>query len=100
LPPDSLVLAFDTSAAHCAAALLSGDRLLAERYEPMEKGQAERLMPMLAEMLGPDGKPTTIQFGKPTEDGLGASARLAGQEFAVIRISRATSKATRFRGST
>lgn len=34
-------------------------------------------------LTGPDGKPTTIQFGKPTEDGLGASARLAGQEFAI-----------------
>jgi hypothetical protein len=34
-------------------------------------------------LVGPDGKPTTIQFGKQTEDGLGASARLAGQEFAV-----------------
>ena len=34
-------------------------------------------------LVGPDGKPTTIQFGRQTEDGLGASARLAGQEFAV-----------------
>lgn len=34
-------------------------------------------------LVGPDGKPTTIQFGKQTEDGLGASARLAGQEFAI-----------------
>ncbi len=34
-------------------------------------------------LVGPDGKLTTIQFGKPTEDGLGASARLAGQEFAI-----------------
>lgn len=34
-------------------------------------------------LVGPDGQPTTIQFGKQTEDGLGASARLAGQEFAV-----------------
>ena len=34
-------------------------------------------------VVGPDGKPTTIQFGKQTEDGLGASARLAGQEFAI-----------------
>jgi tRNA threonylcarbamoyl adenosine modification protein YeaZ len=55
LPPDDLVLAFDTSAAHCAAALLSGDQVIAERYEPMEKGQAERLMPMLAEMLAEAG---------------------------------------------
>jgi peptide/nickel transport system substrate-binding protein len=50
-----LVLAFDTSAAHCAAALLSGDQLIAERHEPMEKGQAERLMPMLAELLAEAG---------------------------------------------
>ena len=44
------ILAFDTSAAHCAAALLCGDRLIL-RLEPMAKGQAERLMPMLQEML-------------------------------------------------
>ncbi len=51
MPSDPLVLAFDTSAAHCAAALLSGERLLAERSEAMARGQAERLMPMLADML-------------------------------------------------
>ena len=34
-------------------------------------------------LVGADGKPTTIQFGKQTEDGLGASARLAGQAFAI-----------------
>jgi hypothetical protein len=34
-------------------------------------------------LIGPDGKPTTIQFGKQTEDGLGASARFAGQDFAI-----------------
>jgi hypothetical protein len=34
-------------------------------------------------IVGPDDKKTTIQFGKQTEDGLGSSARLAGQEFAV-----------------
>ncbi|AZB64420.1 tRNA (adenosine(37)-N6)-threonylcarbamoyltransferase complex dimerization subunit type 1 TsaB [Cereibacter sphaeroides] len=49
--PEPAILAFDTSAAHCAAALLSGDRLLALRTEPMEKGQAERLMPLLKEVL-------------------------------------------------
>lgn len=49
--PEPAILAFDTSAAHCAAALLSGDRLLALRTEPMEKGQAERLMPLLEEVL-------------------------------------------------
>lgn len=53
--PDPLVLAFDTAAAHCAAALLSGERLLTSRLEAMEKGQAERLMPMLEDMLAEAG---------------------------------------------
>lgn len=48
---DPIVLAFDTSAAHCAAALLSGDTLLETRVEPLAKGQAERLMPLLEELL-------------------------------------------------
>lgn len=55
MPPEPFVLAFDTSAAHCAAALLSGDRVLAERHEDMPTGQADRLMPMLEEMLSGAG---------------------------------------------
>ena len=55
MPPEPLVLAFDTSAAHCAAALLSGTQVLAHRIEPMDKGQAERLIPMLEEMLAGAG---------------------------------------------
>jgi tRNA threonylcarbamoyl adenosine modification protein YeaZ len=50
-----LLLAFDTSAAHCAAALLSGDRVLAAREEPMATGQADRLMPLLEEILAEGG---------------------------------------------
>jgi tRNA threonylcarbamoyladenosine biosynthesis protein TsaB len=50
----SPILAFDTSAAHCAAALLLPDRLIL-RHEPMEKGQAERLMPLLEEVLAEGG---------------------------------------------
>lgn len=34
-------------------------------------------------LVGADGTPVTIQFGKQTDDGLGASARLAGQAFAI-----------------
>ena len=49
------VLGFDTSAAHCAAALVSGGRILACRIETMDKGQAERLMPMLEELLAETG---------------------------------------------
>ncbi len=50
-----LLLAFDTSAAHCAAALVSGDHLVAAREEAMAIGQAERLIPMLEEVLAEGG---------------------------------------------
>jgi len=56
LPPDPLILAFDTSAAHCAAALLSGDEVLSAAFEPMAKGQAERLFGLLNQVLGEAGK--------------------------------------------
>jgi len=51
LKPEPIILAFDTSVAHCAAALLSGDAVLGERVEPMTKGQAERLFQLLEELL-------------------------------------------------
>ena len=49
------ILAFDTSAAHCAAALLRGGAIVAERIEAMKRGQAERLMPLLEEVLAEAG---------------------------------------------
>lgn len=45
------LLAFDTAAAHCAAAVLSGDRIVADAVEQMQRGQAERLFPLLLEVL-------------------------------------------------
>lgn len=56
MPHDGLTLAFDTSVAHCAAALLCGDRVLCERAEAMTKGQAERLFPLLQDLLAEAGK--------------------------------------------
>ncbi|MFK7752354.1 MAG: tRNA (adenosine(37)-N6)-threonylcarbamoyltransferase complex dimerization subunit type 1 TsaB [Sedimentitalea sp.] len=50
-PSDPLILAFDTSAAHCAAALLLGDRVLASQTHDMTRGQGEHLMPLLQNML-------------------------------------------------
>lgn len=47
-----LVLGFDTSAAHLAAALVSGARVVLQREVAMEKGQAEALMPFLQALLG------------------------------------------------
>ena len=49
------VLAFDTSAAHCAAALLLPDGRCLNRLEPMAKGQAERLIGLLEELLAEGG---------------------------------------------
>ena len=51
MPDTPLVLAFDTSAALCAAGLLSGDQILASAQEEMAKGQAERLMVLCQEIL-------------------------------------------------
>ena len=52
---EPLILGFDTSAAHCAAALLCGNRVIAAMAEDMTRGQAERLMPMLEEVLDQGG---------------------------------------------
>jgi tRNA threonylcarbamoyladenosine biosynthesis protein TsaB len=52
-PP--LVLGFDTAAAHCAAALVRGPAVLARADEAMDRGQAERLLPMLEELLAGAG---------------------------------------------
>ncbi|WP_114287526.1 tRNA (adenosine(37)-N6)-threonylcarbamoyltransferase complex dimerization subunit type 1 TsaB [Candidatus Halocynthiibacter alkanivorans] len=51
MPSETLILAFDTSAAHCAAALLSGDTILTSRREEMSRGQAERILPLCEEIL-------------------------------------------------
>ncbi|WP_299080777.1 tRNA (adenosine(37)-N6)-threonylcarbamoyltransferase complex dimerization subunit type 1 TsaB [uncultured Ruegeria sp.] len=45
------ILAFDTSAAHCAASLLCGGQIVASCDEAMSRGQAERLMPLLEKVL-------------------------------------------------
>ena len=50
MQPKPTLLAFDTSAVHCAAALLLNGQVVT-RIDEMAKGQAEHLMPMLEEML-------------------------------------------------
>lgn len=54
MPPETKLIAFDTSAAHCAAALLLGDRVIT-RVDEMAKGQAEHLLPMMEEILAAEG---------------------------------------------
>jgi tRNA threonylcarbamoyladenosine biosynthesis protein TsaB len=51
MPDLPLVLGFDTSAGHCAVALLSGGEVIAAQHVAMTKGQAEALMPMIEATL-------------------------------------------------
>ena len=45
------ILGFDCAGSGCAAAVLAGDRVVARRAEKLERGQAARLMPLIAETL-------------------------------------------------
>jgi tRNA threonylcarbamoyladenosine biosynthesis protein TsaB len=50
------VLAFDSSGAACSAAIRDGEgRLVAHRFEPLARGHAERLMPMLRDVMAEAG---------------------------------------------
>jgi tRNA threonylcarbamoyl adenosine modification protein YeaZ len=53
LAPAGLTLAIDTATAACSVALFDGDRLIAREHEVVERGHAERLLPMIAAL--PDG---------------------------------------------
>jgi tRNA threonylcarbamoyladenosine biosynthesis protein TsaB len=58
-----MILAFDTSGDQCTAALFGDDGALRARAdETIGRGHAERLVPMLAELLG-DQQPTEIAVG-------------------------------------
>lgn len=52
-----MILAFDTSGAHCDACLMdaAATSVLAYAHESMTKGQAERLFPMIEDMLTSNG---------------------------------------------
>ncbi len=45
------LLAFDAASTACSAAVLVDDRIVAERFEIMARGQAEVLMPMIADVM-------------------------------------------------
>jgi tRNA threonylcarbamoyl adenosine modification protein YeaZ len=49
-----MILVIDSATPACSAALIDGDRLLDERHEIVGRGHAERLLPMIAELL--DGR--------------------------------------------
>jgi len=45
------ILAVDTALGACSAAVLSGDGVLSYRFEAMERGHAERLAPMVRDVM-------------------------------------------------
>jgi tRNA threonylcarbamoyladenosine biosynthesis protein TsaB len=45
------LLAVDTALGGCSVALLDGDKILAHIFEPMDRGHAERLAPMVDEAM-------------------------------------------------
>ncbi len=49
------ILAMDCAAGACSAAVARDGRVLAGRFEPMARGHAEALMPMVEEVLGQAG---------------------------------------------
>lgn len=83
MPPDS-ILAFDTSAAHCAAALLLPDGRCLIRQEDMAKGQAERLLPLLEEILA--------EAGASWRDLAGIGVGTGPGNFTGVRISVAAAR--------
>lgn len=50
------ILAVDTALGACSAALLEDDHVLAGRYEPMERGHAEALVPMVQAVMNEAGE--------------------------------------------
>jgi tRNA threonylcarbamoyl adenosine modification protein YeaZ len=46
-----MLLAIDSATAACSVALIEGGKLVAERHELVGRGHAERLIPMVAELL-------------------------------------------------
>jgi tRNA threonylcarbamoyl adenosine modification protein YeaZ len=97
-----MILAFDTSTAACTAALFDGSgACLARRDEMIGRGHAERLVPMIAELLegrtaehilvgvGP-GSFTGIRVGIAAAHGLaiGWNARLAGMSSLALLAAR------------
>ena len=77
------ILAFDTSAAQCAAALLCEGKITLQ-IEPMDKGQAERLVPLLTELLASQG----LQWSDLTAIAVGTGPG----NFTGVRISVATAR--------
>lgn len=78
------VLAFDTSGAHCAAAIWRNRDIVTAQAEDMARGQAERLVPLLQDVLSSAG----LTWADLTRIGVG----IGPGNFTGIRISVACAR--------
>ncbi len=79
-----LILVFDTTAARCAAALVQSKTTLHQKTEDMKRGQAERLVPMLEEILS--------ETDRTWKDLNALAVRTGPGNFTGIRLSVATAR--------
>src|SRR3954464_9438198 len=47
-----MILVIETASAACSVALIDGGRLVEERHEIVGRGHAERLLPLVADLIG------------------------------------------------
>jgi tRNA threonylcarbamoyladenosine biosynthesis protein TsaB len=98
-----MILVVETASAACSAALIDGDILIGERHEIVGRGHAERLLPLVEELLAgrrPDailvdlgpGSFTGIRVGLAAAQGLriGWNVKLLGFSSAAILAVQAT----------
>ncbi len=79
------ILALDAAGSACSAALWSGGGVRARRLESMERGQSERLVPMIEEVVREAG----ITYGQLTL----VAATIGPGGFTGVRIGLATARA-------
>jgi tRNA threonylcarbamoyladenosine biosynthesis protein TsaB len=85
------ILAFDSSGAACSAALWAGGRIAVRRLEPMSRGQAERLMPMILAVMEEAG----CGFGDLTE----IAVTVGPGSFTGIRVALAAARGLALAGN-
>lgn len=94
-------LIIETATAACSVALLRDDKLVAERHEIVSRGHAERLVPMIAELLAgarPDavlvdcgpGSFTGLRVGLAAAQGLGIGWKVPVAGFSSLALLAAT----------
>ena len=81
---DPTILAFDTSGPFCSVALLTEGRLVSEAYAEMARGQAEALMPMIADLMA------EARIGRRHLTGVGVG--IGPGNFTGLRISVAAAR--------